>query len=235
MAVKRIFISYRRDDTGSPAGRLFDRLRQVFTHVFFDVETTRGGEDFEKRIASEIRHSDVVLVFIGKSWLAVSRDGDKPRLWEPNDHVRAELRAALLREVLVLPILVDGARMPPPELLPEDISTIAKRNAMPLRHESFEDDSQNIVRTILGRADDAPPWMNHGDAVRRMLFAPIGAAIALVVAVAGAFVHDEIFDRPLSASIGASTTTLLLIVCIVVGAWAGFACAPRQGGRKLEP
>ena len=60
------------------------------------------------------------------------------------------LRAALSRPLLVVPVLVGGARMPKPEQLPEDIRAITTKNALPLRHESFDDDTENIVAAVLG-------------------------------------------------------------------------------------
>ena len=84
------------------------------------------------------------------------------RLKEPGDYVRAEVSAALQRAVLVLPVLVDGARMPQPDQLPDEIRAITSRNALPLRHESFDDDAENIVAAVLGVAAGARPWDDRG-------------------------------------------------------------------------
>ena len=64
---KKVFISYRRDDTAAAAGRVYDRLSQLLKrpNVFFDVSAIGGGEDFVSRIESEISESHVALVFIG--------------------------------------------------------------------------------------------------------------------------------------------------------------------------
>src|SRR5499427_1971994 len=152
---KRVFISYRREDTAPAAGRVYDRLCQLLSkrNVFFDVDTIAGGEIFDRKLMSEIERSDVVLVFIGKLWLIVS--GGRARFEQPGDYVRAEVRAALERPVLVLPVLVDGARMPLPDQLPEDIRAITSRNALLLRHESFDDDAKKIVAAVLGVAAGA--------------------------------------------------------------------------------
>ena len=117
---KKVFISYRREDTAAAAGRVYDRLARVLAkpNVFFDVSTIAGGEDFAQRIASEITKSDAALVFIGDKWLEQSAPGGRARIFEPDDYVRAELRATLSRPVLVLPVLVGGAHMPKAELTP---------------------------------------------------------------------------------------------------------------------
>jgi len=66
---KKVFISYRREDTASAAGRVYDRLAPLLvkSNVFFDVSTLGGGEDVAQRIASEIGNCDAALVFIGEN------------------------------------------------------------------------------------------------------------------------------------------------------------------------
>jgi hypothetical protein len=149
---KKVFISYRREDTAAAAGRVYDRLARVLAkpNVFFDVSTIAGGEDFVQRIASEIANSDAALELIGDKWLDQSAPGGRARIFEPDDYVRAELRATLSRPVLVVPVLVGGAHMPKAEQLPEDVKAITTKNALPLRHESFDDDTENIVAAVLG-------------------------------------------------------------------------------------
>ena len=120
---KKVFISYRREDTAPAAGRVYDRLLRLLSkpNVFFDVSTIGGGEDFEKKIASEMGRSDAALIFIGREWLAPVQPTGNVRIWETDDYVRAEVRAALARRIFLLPVLVAGAQMPKPEQLPEDL------------------------------------------------------------------------------------------------------------------
>src|ERR1700681_3610667 len=112
--LKRGFISYRREDTAPAAGRVYDRLCGLLpqANVFIDVSAIRGGEVFEQRTLSEIGRGDAALVFIGKKWLDPRPGGDRARIWEAADYVREEVRAVLTRDMLVLPVLVDGAPMP---------------------------------------------------------------------------------------------------------------------------
>jgi TIR domain len=167
---KRVFISYRREDTAPAAGRVYDRLCQLLSkpNVFFDVSTIAGGEIFDRKLMSEIERSDAVLVFIGKSWLVVS--GGRARLEQPGDYVRAEVSAALERPVLVLPVLVDGARMPLPDQLPEDIRAITSRNALLLRHEASMMTSRTSCR---------PCWVSPGARGRGMIAAALGSSLAM--------------------------------------------------------
>jgi len=109
-----IFISYRRDDSAGHAGRLFDRLVARFGKraVFMDVEGIEAGVDFVETIEMAVGGCDVLLAVIGRSWLD-SRDSEgKRRLDDDQDFIRLETSAALARNVRVIPVLVEGARMP---------------------------------------------------------------------------------------------------------------------------
>jgi TIR domain len=226
---KIVFISYRREDTASAAGRVYDRLCQILgkRHLFFDVSAIKGGEDFEEKIASAIARSDAVLIQIGKHWLDPQRD-NKPRLFNSDDYVRAEVRAALNRNVLVLPVLVDGAQMPAAPTIPEDIAALCTKNAVPLRHESFDDDVENILRTIFGAAGKERPWETRGRLLKKVLYSAMGAIAGLLCLMLVALAHYWIFARPLSVTIGSASTTLLLIAAGAIGAWLGFQFEARR-------
>ena len=230
MAPKRVFISYRRDDTGPAAGRVYDRLSHLLSksNVFFDVSTIGGGEDFYKKITSEIGRSDAALVFIGDKWSEPVQPTGKARLWDPDDYVRAELRAALVRPILVLPILVAGARMPKPEQLPEDVKAITTKNALPLRHESFDDDTENILAAVLGATTKERRWEGKGALWSKIAYAMGGAAAASALMLVGALVHFWVLGRPLSASIGGAVTALILIVSSICGVWMGLSYEARK-------
>jgi hypothetical protein len=231
---KRVFISYRREDTAAAAGRVYDRLSRLLAkpNVFFDVSTIGGGEDFARKIASEISKSDATLAFIGDKWLEKSPSGGGPRICEPDDYVRAELRTALSRPLLVVPVLVGGARMPRPEQLPEDIRAITAKNALPLRHESFDDDTENIVAAVLGLKAGGRAWEDKGSLGIKIAYA-VGAALAVsMLLLLIALLHHWVLGRPLSASIGAPLTTLILIAGAIIGAWLGLRYEARK--RKLQ-
>ena len=226
---KKVFISYRREDTGAQAGRLYDRLRQIFPEddLYFDLNTIGGGENFVESIESAIERSEVVLVLIGKNWLSPRQGSVAPR-FGPDDYVSFELSAALRRPILVLPILVDGAQMVQGHLLPSDVRAITTRNALPLRLESFDNDTENIVSTIAGTA--AKREQGHG---RRTLsskigFSLLGLLIASTLLTIGALAHFWVLGRPLSASIGGATTTLLLLVAAILGTLIGFIYGARR-------
>lgn len=231
---KRVFISYRREDTAAAAGRVYDRLSRLLSkpNVFFDVSAIAGGEDFVQRIASEIAKSDAALVFIGDKWLEKTKPGGQARIFEPDDYVRAELRSALSRPLLVLPVLVGSARMPKAEQLPADIRAITTKNALPLRHESFDDDSENIVAAVLGLKTGERAWEDKGSVGAKIAYAVGGALAVSMLLLLVALLHFWVLGRPLSASIGAPLTTLILIAGAIMGAWLGLRYEARK--RKLR-
>jgi hypothetical protein len=198
---KRVFISYRRHDTAASARLLFDRLHNLVLQAYLDVATIKGGEDFEKSIESAIAKSDVVLVLIGKDWVKPEAPAGRPRLAEETDYVRAEVRTALARPVLVLPILVDGAKMPDPAVLPEDVRA--------------------IIAAVLGVERARRAWNRKRNIARSIASALVGLAIGTVATGVIALVHNAIWSRPVSASIGTSATILLLIACPLLGIWGG--------------
>jgi hypothetical protein len=130
----RVFISYRREDTGDTAAHLRFSLGRSLgaDKIFRDMETIQPGQNFETAINEALRTTSVCLVLIGQSWLTVKDDKGRRRLDAPRDSVRVEVEAALRQGVEVIPLLVDGAKMPPRKELPESIGELALRNAYEL-------------------------------------------------------------------------------------------------------
>jgi hypothetical protein len=60
----------------------------------------------------------VLIAIIGPNWLGTQDDGPR-RLDDPDDWVRLEVEAAISRGIRVIPVLVDGARMPVETELPQ--------------------------------------------------------------------------------------------------------------------
>ena len=145
-----IFISYRRSDTEGYAGRLFEGLGARFGRdmVFFDVAGIEPGQDFHKVIGEKVRSCNVLLALIGNSWASASDGDGQRRLDDPQDFVRLETAAALKDNVPVIPVLLQGAAMPQPEQLPEDLVALARMNAIELRHAYWDSDFTRLVETL---------------------------------------------------------------------------------------
>jgi hypothetical protein len=142
--------------------------------------------------------------------------------------VRAELRAALARPILVLPVLVGEAEMPKAEQLPEDVKAITTKNALSLRHESFDDDTEHILATLLGVSAKERPWEDKGTIWSKIAYAIGGAITASILMLITALIHYWILARPLSASVTGPVTMLILIVGLMCGIWIGLIYEARK-------
>ena len=191
-----------------------------------------GGEDFEKMIASAIGRSDAALIFIGDKWLEPTQPNGEARIWQPDDYVRAEVRAALARPILVVPILVANARMPKPAQLPEDVRAIATKNALPLRHESFDDDTENIAGGRVGHVQKEKIWKDKGTLWSKIAYAIVGVIAALALMIIVSLVHYSMLARPLSASVGGPLTAMMVTVSLIFGGWIGLRYEARK--RRLR-
>jgi len=145
----RIFISYRRVDSHIITGRVHDWLVFAFgeKNVFKDVDDIPPGMDFRMVLRNALDKCDAVLAIIGKEWLNNRDAQGRRRIDMPDDFVRMEIEAALSRDdVLVIPVLVDGAVMPTVEDLPLKLRPLAYRNAVIVRHDpDFQRDMARLI------------------------------------------------------------------------------------------
>src|SRR5262249_7676003 len=119
----KIFINYRREDSPGTAGRLHDRLAQTFgrNNLFMDVDHIPAGFDSTESPPTQVAPWDVFLPVIGPNWLDAKGDSGRRRFDTPDDFVTIEIAAALARNIRVIPVLVDGARTPRADKLPDSI------------------------------------------------------------------------------------------------------------------
>lgn len=156
----RIFLSYRRSDCQSQANGLNDGLRHRLpdAQIFMDLDSIPPGADFEEHIRGEIDQCDVVLVLIGDEWLEPQPGTGARRIDNPNDFVRLEVMTALgLDQVRVIPVLVEGARMPEASQLPEDIARLARLNAFVLSDSHWGRDLETLTNHLRGGQDAKQP------------------------------------------------------------------------------
>jgi formylglycine-generating enzyme required for sulfatase activity len=166
----KIFISYRRDDSAGHAGRVHDRLEREFgaNLLFMDVDAIPLGVNFIKVLRDEVAKCDVLLALIGPNWLNVRDEEGNRRLDNPSDYLRIEIATALQRDIPVIPILLDGARMPKASQLPEDLQELSVRNGLDVRHGSFRIDMDKLIGKLKERQtvtlpDPIPPAPSRDD------------------------------------------------------------------------
>jgi len=145
-----VFISYRREITAGEARALFNELLEKLgkNSVFMDVDSIALGRDFRSALQRTLESCDLMLVLIGRDWAEVKDEEGRTRLENPGDFVRLEIEAALERDIVVTPILVQGAHMPAPEQLPEEIRDLAYRHSFELSHNRWESDVREMIRRL---------------------------------------------------------------------------------------
>jgi hypothetical protein len=126
----KIVISYRRSDSAWTARSIFDRLAAHYGRdsVFMDIDSIPIGIDFREHIDKALLESDVLIAIVGPKWLG-PRDSGATRINDEDDPVRIEIEAALRCGIPIIPILVDGSRMPDPTELPASLAKFSFRNA----------------------------------------------------------------------------------------------------------
>ncbi len=152
-----VFVSYRRDDSKHAAGRLAERLNERFT-LFMDVDSVVPGSDFVTAVRDAVARADVVVAVIGPGWLAAHDEKGERRIDQPDDWVAAEISTALERRIPLIPVLVDGARMPSRAELPPALTGLADRQAITMTHESFSSDCARLEQVLgnLVHAEERP-------------------------------------------------------------------------------
>src|SRR6516165_151782 len=177
-----IFINYRREDSAATAGRLHDRLVQVFgwKNVFMDVDQIPAGIDFVAHLNNQVAASNVLLVIIGPHWLDVKDEAGQRRLDQPDDFVAIEIEAALSRDIRVIPVLVDGASIPKANELRDSLKPLVRRQAIEVRQPHFGRDVQALIerlREALGDKGGLARWRGRALA---------GVAVIAVLLLIGA-------------------------------------------------
>jgi len=145
-----IFVNYRRDDSPGTAGRLRDRLADAFgpDSLFIDVDSIPAGVDFVDHLSAQLDVCDVFLAIVGPNWLnAIDETGGR-RIDNPDDLVRIEIAAALARNIRVVPVTIDGARLPKAGELPDPLKPLVRRQAVEVRNAQFHRDAEALVEKL---------------------------------------------------------------------------------------
>jgi TIR domain-containing protein len=164
MTSAQVFISYRREDSAGWAGRLHDDLQDRFgaERVFRDVAIDPGVA-FREHIEQVLDRCAVLIAVIGPRWATMASSEGRRRLDDARDLVRREIVRALERpDVHVIPVLVDGARMPAEGDLPPDLAPLTWLNACELSDSRWDYDVDRLEGQLAvvfgdeGRGDARP-------------------------------------------------------------------------------
>ena len=224
----KIFINYRREDSIATAGRLADRLAETFDrdNLFMDVDNIPVGINFDEYLKSQVAACDVVLSVIGPNWLNAKDEANQRRLDKPDDFVAIELAAALARNILVIPVLVDGTRMPKARELPDSLKPFALRNAIQLRNTNFGSDAEQLITKMREALALVRPERTE-DLVMLSFNAYLVAAFLLNI---GFFLTALAMFFQLSGNFAGALAAMVAAMPIFHGGWA----APRAGRERAE-
>lgn len=145
-----VFISYRRGDSEGQARALSIELEELLgkDSVFMDVDSIALGRDFRQVLQQSLQACDIMLALIGPNWLEAKDAAGNRRLDSPTDFVRQEIASALKRNIAVTPVLLQGASMPDPDRLPEDLKDLAFRNGFELSHMRWVSDVKELFKRL---------------------------------------------------------------------------------------
>jgi len=145
-----IFLSYRRKESLVEARAIYERLRADFggDSVFIDLEGLDYGVDFVDVLEEQLANCAVMLALIGPNWLGITPGIQTRRIDDENDFVRLEIRAALARNIRVVPVLVNGAPLPDSAGLPPDLQPLLRRHALELDFRRFDADINRLVGAL---------------------------------------------------------------------------------------
>jgi hypothetical protein len=158
-----------------------------------DVDNISLGRDFRLALQESLASCGLMIVLIGKHWLDSKNEAGQVRLENPNDFVRLEVGTALKRNISVTPVLVQGARMPSADQLPEDLKDLSYRNAFELSYNRWGSDFQEMIKRLALRptspqmADPVTttPPLTGSSTNKRLLAAAVAGGCVFAIAVAG--------------------------------------------------
>ena len=153
----KIFISYRRGSSASYASKLARDLIERFGDEYVFIDTLlHGGSTWPKNIRAKLGDARIVLVIIDRSWLSAVDEWNRRRIDLPDDWVRLEVELSLKDpDKLVIPILLDGASIPPASALPAEIADLPDRQARTLERRRWRLGVNALVEDIEHAVDAA--------------------------------------------------------------------------------
>jgi hypothetical protein len=252
----RIFISHRPEDSGAVADRLRDRLAEAFgaDNVLMEVgDAPPHGEIFAQlpdafatELAERVSGCSVLLAVIGPDWLGACDAGGVPLTGRRNDLVTVAIAAATMRNIRIVPVLVDGAAMPPADALSDSLLPLAWREAFVFRDP--QQDADRLVAMLRADAPDRRPAFAPGLVLRRISsrlreFAPRDFSLHnfsvhnLIAFAAGALAHVAVRARALSPRIVIAIPAGAVVVLLAAALTDRFATGspPPEPGRWQVP
>ena len=141
----QIFISYRRNGSDAHARVFYEKLKEIGFSVFLDFESLFSG-GFEMNILSAIDECEDFVLLLPKDGLQ--------RCSNEEDLMRKEIRQAIQGNKNIIPIFIDGFKMPDKKDLPEDIAILSEEHGFECSMEYFDAVFEKLLRNLNSRPKD---------------------------------------------------------------------------------
>ena len=107
------------------------------------------GIDFVEHINTAVGSCRLLVAVIGPRWASMQDAHGRRKLDDPADFIRVEVETGLRRpEVRVVPVLVQGARMPDADELPASLAGLVRRNALEVSDARWRHDVDRLASTV---------------------------------------------------------------------------------------
>jgi TIR domain len=153
-------ICYRHEDSSIWAQQLCDHLALDFvdSQMVAFHDKAEPNSDLERQLEDCVSSCAVCLLIIGRNWLNARTVDGQRRLDNPADIVRRVTDAALKEQKRIIPILVEGAIMPPAAELPATLEALSSRQALMVGYHLSPGDMRSLALAIReGREGDLTP------------------------------------------------------------------------------
>ncbi len=152
----KLFISYRRVDAYE-ANRIVDALRLEYggSNIFYDVASIELGDNWPESLEIALNEARAILIIIGPGWLHLQdEESGKRRIDLKHDWVRKEIIRAIQRndedpDLLVIPLLVGGAKIPKPKHLDNELQPLCKFQALIIKNTGRIVDFDSIKKILV--------------------------------------------------------------------------------------
>jgi hypothetical protein len=145
-----IVISYRRKDSNEITRSIYHRLVERYGEksVYIDINSIQPSANYRVHIRRTLERALVVLAVIGNEWSG-PRESGAARLFDSDDPVRVEVETTLSSRRAVMPVLVNGARMPTEADVPDSLKPLPYLHAVEVRSgDDFSSDFRRLCRAI---------------------------------------------------------------------------------------
>lgn len=134
-----IYISYKRKISVATASNLYYRLLSRGYSVFFDLDEMKK-DNFDEQIFKHIKEAKDVFVILEKGVLEACRKD----YWQ-KDWFCQEIAYALQEKKNVIPILVDGYKMPEEDFFPDELKGLRFKNAPEFSFAYFDEYLDKLI------------------------------------------------------------------------------------------